>query len=263
MANPVYAGGLGHEPVEEIFNIRKELKRLRQDPLIGFTNSLRSRGKPEKLLHDEISLYQQAYGFYVFSMSRYLTTSSLARRCQWIKYWEIKHGRYVPPWRHVLAKRYHEAMQFALYDLVNCLIHARILLDRTIHLSRIFLSGGSLPSFVSFNDHKKFFLSGKAVRNHEEYGEYFCKKTEWFDIPIKYVRDKFFVHSGPPHWETLAFPIQGYELALVITSIENEGQSNERVKIYRLSIHRMLRDIDSFLRWFGKYGLKTCGSNTK
>ncbi|MGO8869717.1 MAG: hypothetical protein ACLQME_24785 [Alphaproteobacteria bacterium] len=183
-----------------------------------------------------------------------------------MKYWPRKRGgSFKSSYNQKLAAQYRAAFPYILYDLCNCLFHARILMDRTIHLSRLFLTRAPLPSFTSFHDHKKFFQRKLgAVLEHGEYGRYIAEKTEWFDIPIKLVRDKFFVHAGPKHMAYLAFPgaPRGFEIGLflLVPTNPNDAQYLKEVRHISVSIPRLMDDIDGFLHWFADYGVRALTS---
>jgi hypothetical protein len=252
----------GHDPLEKQINVKRELTRLRVDPLNEFITALRT-SKPRRLMvHDDTTLYEQAYDFYVLSLSRYLPLASLAWRCRHMKWWTRENGHIVGADRRQLAKRHNKEMPYAMYEIINCLLHTRILLDRTVRLSRNFLNGGRTPSFTSFSDHKAFFRR-EAVVGHEAYGDYIRDKTDWFDIPIKYVRDKFFVHAGPVRGERLGYPGGDGELCLHIM-VPKEPYAEKylaQIDLYVVSIPRMMRDVDAFLHWFAAYGISATRSH--
>lgn len=221
----------GHTPLNRRLNVRKELHRLRHDPLEPFLAQVRGGKAQIHRLRDDLDAYEQAYQFYYLSLSRFLRASSLAWRCQDMKWWPRKRGgTFKSPYHQKLGMQYSKAYPFILYDLWNCLFHARILMDCTVRLSRPFLKVGNSPSFTSFSDHKKFFKEYLAtITDHREYAAYIAEKTDWFDIPIKIVRDKFFVHAGPRHLRFLTFPgvPPGFEIGLTIMvptkSYEKQG----------------------------------------
>jgi len=132
-------------------------------------------------------------------------------------------------------------------------------MDCTIRLSRRFLKAANLPSFTSFSDHKKFFKKClSTITDHREYAVYIAENTDWFDVPIKLVRDKFFVHAGPRHLRYLTFPGAplGFEIGLTIMvpTKPHETQWAKEVKHITVSIPRLMDDIDAFLHWFADYG---------
>jgi hypothetical protein len=81
------------------------------------------------------------------------------------------------------------------------------------------------------------------------------EETSWFDVPIKFVRDKFFVHQGPRHFKFFAI---GWErddnLALTFQIIDSEQkQGGEWISF---NPWRMSYDVEQFLKWFAAYGLR-------
>jgi hypothetical protein len=130
-----------------------------------------------------------------------------------------------------------------------------MLLDRTIALSRTFLKGANLPSFTSFNTQKKFFQRQKTpYGDFEEYAAYIREQTDWFDMSLKPVRDKFLVHQGPQHFRVFGYPSNGYELELMIL-VPNGNDPGKPLARVKVSIPQLARDIEQFLTWFCAYGL--------
>jgi hypothetical protein len=161
------------------------------------------------------SRHEGAYFFYYLSFDRYLRAASIAAR---YSNEGLRWGRNLNSKQRRLAEKHRSIRPFLEFDLVNCLLHTRILLDRVAALSRYFLRGQQqLPSFTSFNDHKKFFLRrAQPYGKHEKYAEYIRNHTDWFEMPLKEVRDKFIVHSSPKHLQLLGYLDGGYELHLNI-----------------------------------------------
>jgi hypothetical protein len=255
---------LGHEPLQQRPNIRKELARIRQDPLVQLLKVLGYEGM--HVVSNELARYVDAYWFYYFSMDRYLYEMSIAARYSKGPRRVRESGgkqRYTDSQRK-LAKQYNAIAKFLEFDLTNCLIHTRILLDRTIALSKRFLFFKRLPSFSSFNDHKKFFARlSEPFGEHEEYAEYIRNNTNWFDMPIKMVRDKFIVHCAPKHMRFLGYPSDGYELDLnIILPDVGNGEKPPKAKVIRVNVLRMSYDIEEFLKWFNEYGLRAIEDST-
>jgi len=141
-------------------------------------------------------------------------------------------------------------------DFVNCLIHARIVCDRAIALSRHFLNNQPVPSFTSFHDHKRFFtrLAGR-YEPRQEYAVYLRDNTSWFDMPLKPVRDQYFVHQGPKHMRFLGYDSNhDLQMVIVIPNGPHEAPFGQ-VQAITVSIRRLARDLDSFLTWFNAYAV--------
>jgi hypothetical protein len=255
MADPVetHPTIFGHEPIGRRPNVRRELLRLRRDPLERLLRTLDAGKRGLLSLSNERSRYEDAYWFYYLSLDRFLREMSVAARHRNGPYYVRKYGgKYTPSERRLVAK-YKQIAPFLEYDLANCLIHARILLDRVAGLSRSFLSGGRLPSFTSFSDHKKFFekLNG-PYGAHEAYAEHIRIETNWFEMPVKAVRDKFIVHAAPRHWRFLGYGSgSDYELDLTIVVHDNDKPK----MMIRVNALRLSYDIEKFLEWFSTYAL--------
>ena len=238
-------------------NVRTELKRLKQDPIEPLLQAL-GKGPGYVVLQDEFSRYREAYYFYYLSLDRFFHEMSVALRWSKGPYYVRKYGGKYTPSQRKLAAQYNKIARFLEFDFFNCLLYARMLLDRTIALSRHFLKGANLPSFTSFNNHKKFFQRQKTpYGGFEEYAVYIREQTDWFDTPLKPVRDKFLVHPGPQHFRLFGYPSNGYEFGLMVI-VPNDNDSEKplvRFKEIKVSIPQLARDIEQFLTWFCAYGL--------
>jgi hypothetical protein len=250
---------LGNEPVQERLNLRKELAQFRC-PLLTV---LILRVDPEAFSffdRSNAARCAEAFSLYYLSLERFLTYISLAAR--WERSLRWKKGRSLSPRERELSKRYHTLSRYMTLDFYNYLLYARILCDRVISLARSFLDENPRPSFTSFADHKKFFgrLTSPYGR-HERYAEYFRGNTPWFDMPLKPVRDKFIVHAGPPHmrffgYESGSFSDLTMAIAVPVGRLSNGLAAQQLISV---SIRRLARDIDDFLRWFADYGLNCLG----
>ena len=244
----------GHKPLRRRPNVREELQRLRRDPLEKLLAVIEPT--PNNFLNSKTSRYRKAYYFYYLSMDRYLHGMSVAAR---YSVGDLKHIHKYRPSQRRLAKRYRAVSPFLEYDLANCLLHSRVLLDHIAGLSRFFLHGKHLPSFASFSKHKKFFLRlGKPFGQDEAYASYIRDETPWFDMPIKEVRDKFVVHSSPKHMSFLGYPSgSDYELLLniMLPDSENLDKPFGKLKMIMVSPLRLSHDLQTFLDWFCSYGL--------
>lgn len=242
---------LGHDIPPKRFNVRKEIRRIRHDPLRPFLVTLDSNSS--SLFTNEFSMYEEAYRFYFLSLSRFLKEMSIASRWSRGPYYIRKYGGKYTPNQRALAEKYNKIAPFVDLDFFTCLIQARILLDHTVAISRTFLSGRHLPSFMSFAKHKKFFQKlHEPYGQFEDYAHYFRKETEWFDVPIKVVRDKFLVHAGPKHMKSFGYPMGSDHLDLDII-LPDQKRLLAEVKMIHVNILQMSYDIERFLRWFCDY----------
>jgi len=247
---------LGHKSPSGRPNIKKELKRIRTNPLRELLTLLDK--EDVKIVSDDFSQYWESYSFYYLSFERYLPSMSIAARYSKGPYWIRRSGGKYTESEQALADKYNAIKHFLAFDTNNCLLYARIPLDRTVALSRYVLNERQLPSFTSFNSHKKFFgkLHSK-YGDHESYAEYFRTNTNWFDMPLKYVRDKILVHASPKHLKFLGYPNGGYHLDMIVelpdTSTGNV--SFARTKHIRVNALQLSYDIESFLIWFNNYAV--------
>lgn len=237
-------------------NVRNQLRRLRDDPLYPFLECLHSTREP-RFWEDEIERYQMAYWFYYLSLERLLPEMSLAARWRNGPYWARREQRKYTDSERKLAERYNAIARYVECDFINCVIHARILLDRVASLSSAFLTGSKLPSFTSFAKHRKFFLKMTDLRgDHDEYAICIRSRTDWFDV-LKNVRDKFIVHLGPKHRKLWAIPYGSREvdLTLILDPMRNPPPGHTLV----MSIPSLVQEVDEFLQWFAAYGMRSLG----
>ncbi len=251
---------LGHKPIGKRPNIREELKRIRRDPLEPFLGQL-----PEVrlggLLSSDVSRYREAHTFYYLAMRRYLENMSVAARYSNGPYWALRSGLKFRPTERQLANRYRALRPYLEFDMANCLLHSRILLDRVTSLSRLFIKLPQQPSFTSFSDHRKFFQRQKtSIQIHEEYAKYIRENTEWFEMPLKAVRDKYLVHSASKHMRFMGMP-NNYEVELTIMIPDGPDPEKllSQVKVISVNALRMSYEIEQFLSWFCGYAGKFIG----
>jgi hypothetical protein len=249
---------LGHRPMEQRINVRKRLARYREDPLFEFIDSVSGYHRL-RIIEDDISMYQLAYSWYYLCLQRFLPEMSLSVRWGKGPYWALKEGRRYTPYEAKIAERYNQVAPYLYLDFYSCLLYARILLDRVAALSRSFLQEGDRPSFTSFNDHKRFFAKrATPYGSNEEYASYIRDSTSWFDMPLKYVRDHFIVHSSPKHMRIFGYPMGDNELSLILSVPLNSTGDKPlpRVKHISVSIPRLAEEIHEFLSWFNRYAVQ-------
>jgi len=248
---------LGYKGIKKRLNVIKELKKFREDPIVALLNHL-EKGKKIDIYADDIYRYCEAYYFFYLSLSRFLPEMSIAVRWSNGPYYVLRYGGKYTKTERKLADKYNEISKYLRYDFQNCILHFRILMDKAIGLSRYFIINNKLPSFTSFDKHKKFFKklkeSNQKYGQFEDYARYIRQETDWFDVPLKMVRDKYLVHVGPKHIRIFGYPSHHeFNLWIIPSKINNEGKlSNELISV---SIPRLANDIYKFLIWFSNYGL--------
>lgn len=246
---------LGHRPMGKRPNVRNEIARIKRDPLEPYFSQLGEDSEP--ILSSTISRYQDAYNLYFLALRRFFQNMSVVARYMNSAHYKRKYGGSYTPYEKRIADRYREFAPYTEFDITNCLLYARILLDRVASLSRRFLSDGQLPSFTSFSDHKKFFQKlAKPYGEHEEYAQYIRTNTDWFEMPLKEVRDKFVVHSAPRHMRFVGLP-NNFEVELVIVRAEGVPPEKPLARSTPVILNplRMSYQIEAFLHWFSAYAL--------
>ncbi|MGD0596856.1 MAG: hypothetical protein ABSA64_04950 [Sedimentisphaerales bacterium] len=245
----------GHIAVNESLNVKNEIRRLSNDPLQEYLTMLDD--DQAVFFQGDIGRYKQAFSWYILSLRRVLEHCSLARRFDKELRWHPVTVKYSTR-QSQIARTRKSMSSYQELDYQNLIIYACLLLDRTISLSRRFLRGKNLPSFTSFNQHKAFLRNhGKELnKDFHAYVDYIILNTEWFDIPLKILRDKYLMHSSEKHMSYFGWSTQeqwDLEMVKVISALQGQDKLLERVKVIRFSPRRLARDIEIFLHWFSQY----------
>jgi len=243
----------GHDPIGRRPNIKQEITRIRRDPLESFVLAL---DEAPGLFSSDISRYYEAYSCYVLAMQRFLENMSITARHMNGVHLKRNATSKLTPYQRRLSDKYRTLRPYLEFDIANCLLHTRILLDRVAGLSRRFLRLPRAPSFTSFSDHKKFFeRQASPLPQHEDYAEYLRNHTEWFEMPIKMVRDKFVVHASPKHMRFVVLP-NSHEVQLTIVQPDKDSPDKPLAKATMIRVNplRMSYDVEAFLKWFSAYG---------
>jgi hypothetical protein len=243
----------GNKPVDEPFSLRREIAMFRTDPLDPFLNVIH----PElEVLSDDVSRYREAYLFHFLSLKRFFTDLHYARIWDTKLKWVHRDGKtYTATQRRQLPK-VHQHNEYMEFDFSDCILHARILCDRTIALAHHFLRGPRLPSFTSFSDHKKFLLNNRdAFRSQLKYIDLLESSTVWFDDSLKHFRDKFIVHAAPKHMKVYGYITDNDLSAVLLLPMGPQGNEFSKVKPFNMSVRRLGRDIRDFLSRFCAYAL--------
>ena len=171
----------GNLPVEEPLNLKSEIERFRINPLGPLIEFL---GINKLVVHGDIGSYYRAFDFYTLSLERVLCDISLSRRFRNQVQPYYGGSRKFSQNQLSISRKYRNQRKFFELDFTNYLIHTRILLDRTVRISRRFLSGSKLPSFSSFSDHKKFFQNHPNAfkETQPEYRNRIVMQTDWFEM---------------------------------------------------------------------------------
>jgi len=190
-------------------------------------------------------------------MERALEQVSTAVRYRKGPFYSRKYGCAYGPGDKKLAEKWKRLKPYLELDVSTCILHTRILLDKAVALSRVFLRGPTLPNFNSFSHHKQFFVKNPtSIPGHAEYSRYMRDETSWFDVPIKFVRDKFYVHEDPRHHKVFSIGWAGDDNLTLRFDIVKADRYTQRDSI-SFNPWRMSYDVENFLKWFGGYGLKS------
>lgn len=227
--------------------MQKELKRFAADPLAPLIKKL--RGDSFELLKDDIGRYNESYSWYLMCLKRCFEHMSISRR--W--YAEVKHhpqNKKYSDRQNSISRNYWSATPYMMFDYQNLIVHACMLLDRSVTLTRRFLSGGSLPSFTSFNKHLEFLEKNPSAleSKHEPYRALVLSSKPWFQIPLKVLRDKYLMHSAEEHMAFMGWGESDWDMELVTMIPKNPRQEKplQDMKVICFTPRRLARDIEAF-----------------
>ena len=245
---------VGHKPIKDSLNFRIESQRFGKDPMKNLIKAIWN--EDASFLLGDIQRYLQAYSWYSLCLKRCLEHISVARRGNAGLRYHPKNGKYSKHQKQIAHKR-NTISPYLELDYQNLIIHACILLDRTITISRRFISGKSLPSFTSFNKHMVFLSKnpGALGNDHKDYEDELISSLKWYRIPIKVLRDKYLMHSSEKHMAFFGWGESNWDLELitVVSAKSNQIFSFEGAKWICFTPRQLARDIESFLSWFSKY----------
>lgn len=249
---------VGHIPVTDRMNVKNELRRFRFDPLRGYLAMLDDI--TAEMFHGDVGRYVQAFYWYALSISRVLEHCSIARRWDRELRWHPAAIKYSKRKSQIARKR-RASRPYQELDYQDLIIYTCILLDRTISLSRRFLRGRRLPSFTSFKNHKAFLRKQKNGLDIEfhDYADHIASTTDWFEIPLKVLRDKYLMHSSEKHMSYFGWSTDGQwdlEMSTIIGASRHQDNPLEKPKLISFSPRRLARDVEAFLLWFSKYAMR-------
>jgi hypothetical protein len=210
-------GERSHEPFEGRFNTHKELRRISETPFWRLVREVRRGKRSFDIEHDEILSSIKTYELYYLSIEKFLLGSILHHR--WLNnvYWKKKNRIKLSEKDIAIEEKFKPIAKYRELDFYACVIYSRMLMDKVIVLSRYFLPKDISPSFTSFNEHKKFFARNlTTMKAHNEYAEHIVGNTEWFEAPLKLVRDKYMFHAGPKHLRIFGFSGNTSDYCLII-----------------------------------------------
>jgi hypothetical protein len=244
-------GDVGHKAVPDRLNLRQSLRQYACDPMAPCLAELDDQ--EARQFRGDIGRYAQAFAWYSLSLKRALTQCSVARQ------YESEVRPHPATWRdsprqRAIAAKAKAAMPYLELDYHNLIIHACILMDRTVALSRRFLRGRALPSFTSFSKHKEFLGAHThgLPEGQRQYARLIIETTPWFEVPLKVLRDNFLMHAAERHATYFGW-CNGQDWDLTMTTIvgEHPRQTNPLGgKWITFSPRRLALDMEAFLTAF-------------
>lgn len=242
---------VGHAAVEDSLNVQGELKRFSQNPLAPLIKNLWADSSD--LIKDDIGRLTESYSWYVMCLKRCLEHMSISRRWYAEVKYHPKNKKYSERQRFV-SERYWSSTPYMLLDYQNLIVHACMLLDRSVTLTRRFLTGGSLPSFTSFNKHLDFLEKNPdaLASELEAYRSLILSCKPWFQVPLKVLRDKYLMHSAEEHMNFLGWGKSDWDMELVTFIPRDPRQEKllKDMKVICFTPRRLARDIESYLLEF-------------
>ena len=249
---------VGHQAVADRLNLRNETRRFQTDPLSAYVESIDDLYARQ--FRGDTGRYQQGFAWYSLCLKRALEHCSSTRSWDSEVRWHPVTTKYSARQQAIAAKQ-REIGPYQDLDYQNLIIHACILLDRLIALSRRFLSGDSLPSFTSFSKHKDFLKRhpGGISRRHRGYVNHIVTRTDWFELPLKVLRDKYLMHSSERHAAFFGWSGRGNWDLEMITMVGNRAIQEHPISLGKWIIftpRRLARDMEAFLIWFADYAMR-------
>ncbi|HEY5713772.1 MAG TPA: hypothetical protein VIT68_00265 [Candidatus Gracilibacteria bacterium] len=240
-----------HKPVKERLSVKKELDSFCDNPdLCNFLNEV-EKGAPFFML-DASNRFLHSYNSFCLCLERVLWGISVRKRFEK----EIKYHPGNKPFsarQKEISRRYKETSPYTRLDFQNLIIHTCILLNRFLEISRIFVEKNTdinNLSFTSFSKHKKALKKHDLGPKLEEYQKFIVDQTEWFEIPLKILRDKFLMHSVEEHMTFLSSPECDHDNLELIIILHNP------IKIVGFNPRRLALDLRKHLKTVSKIGLE-------
>lgn len=87
-----------------------------------------------------------------------------------------------------------------------------------------------------------------------EYSDYIVDETDWFEIPLKLLRDKYLMHTSEKHLNFLGCR-NNWNLELTVWISKKSGDLSN-VKVVCFNPRRLARDIHNYLNFISKFGLQ-------
>jgi hypothetical protein len=250
-----HKGPLGHLPVNESLILKKELKFLH---IYEFDSLLSLLPGCKNSLHiGDVDRCFEAYHLYALSAERYLRELKIVLKYRSGAGFKLESRTPFTDGERKIAKEYHKIKKYIKLDFTDTIIRARILLDKIAVLSRYFVDSPDQWPVRSFADQcKKFKADNHSFNKDDQYVKHVSTETEWFEIPLKLIRDDYIVHRSQPH---IAFDGLHWgennkftDLNFIVLNHEEKGKGMQSHVI--ISIRRLIRDIYKFLNWFAVYG---------
>lgn len=239
-------------------NVRDLTRDLQRDPLDDLIARLQERHDPTNRY---LIAYQVAYQHYSLAAQRMVQENSVARRFMNGAYYVRKYGdRYTSAQRFV-ANQYRHIGRFLGHDFFTTIIFARILLDRTISLARYFVPSKARPSFISFNEHRKFYINKDIPGiTNTSYAEFIKNETSWLNDSLKRFRDRAIVHNERAPYAILGQPHGRMDFAFMYLLPEDMAEPDKLVGNWKvIQLLELLEHITEFLTTYNRRALSSLG----
>jgi hypothetical protein len=153
-----------------------------------------------------------------------------------------------------VALKYRQVAPFVLLDIFTVIVHARILLDRAVGVSRLFFPRGNRPPFGSFNDHKKWMLrvTARGITD-TQYADVIRNHTDWLSGVLKDFRDHGLIHNERVTTTTIVTGWTREDNHLILWYTLPNG-FNTGPASGEITLPMLVTEIESFLKRFNRTG---------
>lgn len=174
------------------------------------------------------NLNSMYFNFYS-CLERLLTEASLSRRHERI-YWKIRYHEKLTERELLFSKKCNEKCKYITLDYENFILHTKIYFDGMAYITKFFFNFEKKPSNKSFSEHRKFFLRDENIPYYDEvYASKIRNDLAWWDIFIKFIRDKLIIHRTMKHLKSITYQGAGDNIAILYFPFIRRGEHQKDV----------------------------------
>lgn len=213
-----------------IRNILKDFEKYSPSEMLDVVSSRIKKKYRQEYKIASKNLCSMYANFYL-CLERLLKEASLSRRYQRI-YWKIRYHERLNEKERLFCKRHNEHCKYMLLDYDNLFLHTKIYFDGMAYMTKYFFNFKKNPSNKSFSAHRKFFLKEANIPYYDE--EYACivrNELSWWDIFIKFIRDKFITHKTMRHLRWVGYQGSGDNIGILFIPFGVEIKYNKEINL--------------------------------